>query len=65
MGSTDAYHYGEICDNVLRFSPFRVSAELLIRTHATNECCPVDTLEEAVAFFKRYVKLASKEKEDR
>lgn len=65
MGSTDAYHYGEICDNVLRFSPFRVSAELLTRTHATNECCPVDTLEEAVSFFKRYVKLASKEKEDR
>lgn len=65
MGSTDAYHYGEICDNVLRFSPFRVSAELLMRTHATNECCPVDTLEEAVCFFKRYVKLASKEKEDR
>ena len=60
MGSTDAYWYGIICDNVLRFSPFRVSAELLTRTHATNECCPVDTIEEAVGFFKRYVRIASK-----
>lgn len=64
MSSTDAYHYGEICDNVLRFSPFRVSAELLMRTHATNECCPVDTLDEAVSFFKRYIRLASKAKEE-
>lgn len=59
MGSTDAYYYEEICDNVLRFSPFRVSAELLMRTHATNECCPVDTLEEATAFFKKYIRINS------
>ncbi len=59
MGSTDAYYYGEICDNVLRFSPFRVSVDLLVRTHGTNECVPVNTIEEAVGFFKRYVRIAA------
>ncbi len=55
MGGTDAYHYEEICDNVLRFAPFDVSLSLFLTTHATNERCPVKALEEAVIFFREYI----------
>ncbi len=55
MGGTDAYHYEEICDNVLRFAPFNVPLSLFFTTHATNERCPVKALEEAVVFFREYI----------
>ncbi len=55
MGGTDAYHYSEICDNVLRFAPFNVPLSLFLTTHATNERCPIKTLEEAVVFFREYI----------
>lgn len=60
MGGTDSYHYEEICDNLYRFSPFTISAELMLTTHSTNERCPVDQLTEAVQFFKRYIKEMNK-----
>lgn len=62
MGGTDASYYDVICDNVLRFAPFNVSLSLFLTTHATNERIPIDCLEEAVIFFREYVKIASKEK---
>ncbi len=61
MGGTDAYFYEEICDNVLRFAPFRFSVEILQTTHGTNERCPVKVLDDGVAFFKSYIRLVSKE----
>lgn len=60
MGGTDSYHYEEICDNLYRFSPFTISAELMLTTHSTNERCPVEQLTEAVQFFKRYIKEMNK-----
>lgn len=60
MGGTDSYHYEEICDNLYRFSPFIISAELMLTTHSTNERCPVEQLDEAVQFFKRYIKEMNK-----
>ena len=62
MGGTDACYYEPICDNIFRYSPYKVSVELLRCTHATNERIPVDAIEPAVAFFKRYIKKASAEK---
>ena len=59
MGGTDAYFYEEICDNVLRFAPFRLSVDILKTTHATNERCPIDVLEQGVSFFKTYIREAS------
>ena len=59
MGGTDAYFYEEICDNVLRFAPFRLSVDILKTTHATNERCPIDVLEQGVSFFKTYIRKAS------
>ena len=59
MGGTDAYHYQPICENIYRYAPFRASSELLLTTHGTNERLPVECVEDCVAFFKRYVRLAS------
>ena len=64
MGGTDARNYEPICKNVYRYSPFLVSTQLLLATHGTNERIPVDTLEDGVAFFKRYIKALAGEEKD-
>ena len=61
MGGTDAYFYEEICENVLRFAPFRLSVGILQTTHGTNERIPVEVLDDGVAFFKSYIRMVSKE----
>lgn len=61
MGGTDAYNYEPICDNIYRYAPFRVSVELLRGTHGTNEKLPVACLEDALKFFKNYIRRASAE----
>jgi len=60
MGGTDACHYQDVCENIYRYSPFRVNTSLLMTTHGTNERIPVDSMEEGVAFFKRFIKELSK-----
>ncbi len=60
MGETDAYHYEEICTNVLRFAPFKVTVKLISTCHAVNERVPVSVLGESVEFFKKYMEKASK-----
>ena len=61
MGGTDAYNYEPICDNIYRYAPFRVSIELLRSVHGTNERIPVACLEDALRFFKNYIRRASAE----
>ena len=56
MGGTDARQYEPVCDNIYRYSPFLVNTSLLLTTHGTNERIPVSSLEDGVAFFKRYIK---------
>ncbi len=60
MGGTDACHYQAVCENIYRYSPFRVGTSLLLTTHGTNERIPVESLEAGVAFFKRYIRELSK-----
>lgn len=60
MGGTDACFYEEICTNVLRFAPFKLSIELLETTHGTNERCTITELGSGVAFFKKYIREVSK-----
>lgn len=60
MGGTDACHYQPICENIYRYSPFRVGTSLLLTTHGTNERIPVASMEAGVAFFKRYIRELSK-----
>lgn len=62
MGGTDACFYEPVCDNVLRFAPFDVTLKLFLCTHATNERCPIAALNEAVTFFREYIKIVSDEK---
>ena len=47
-----------ICNkyNIYRFSPFVADTKLLLCTHATDERLPVSSCENALKFFKRYVK---------
>ncbi|MBR5411365.1 MAG: M20/M25/M40 family metallo-hydrolase [Clostridia bacterium] len=59
MGGTDACHYQDVCENIYRYSPFRVSTALLLTTHGTNERLPVAAIENGVAFFKRYIRCVS------
>ena len=59
MGGTDACHYQDVCENIYRYSPFKVSTSLLLTTHGTNERLPIDAIEDAVAFFKRYIRCVS------
>ncbi|MBR3815899.1 MAG: M20/M25/M40 family metallo-hydrolase [Clostridia bacterium] len=61
MGGTDAYNYEPICENIYRYAPFRVSIELLRGAHGTNEKIPVACLEDALKFFKNYIRRASAE----
>lgn len=61
MGGTDACYYEPICENIYRYSPYRVTISLLRCTHATNERIPVSTIAPGVAFFKRYIRRASAE----
>lgn len=59
MGGTDACYYEPICDNIYRYAPYNVTIEMLRCTHATNERIPIETIEPAVAFFKRWIRRAS------
>lgn len=61
MGGTDSYNYEPICENIYRYAPFRVSVELLRSVHGTNEKIPVSCLEDALKFFKNYIRRASAE----
>lgn len=61
MGGTDACFYEPVCENIYRFAPFHVSTKLLLCTHATNERCPVAVLDEGVSFFKRYIRMLTKD----
>ncbi len=61
MGGTDSYHYEPICDNILRYAPFRVDIPLLRCTHGTNERLPIACMEDALVFFKNYIIRASAE----
>lgn len=56
MGGTDARNYQNICENVYRYSPFLLDTSLLTKTHGTNEKIAIDSFEDGLAFFKRYIK---------
>ncbi len=59
MGGTDSCYYQPICENIYRFAPFKVTTQLLLTTHNTNERLPISCIEESLSFFKRYIRLAS------
>ena len=52
LGATDARHYQDLTDNILRILPFRVDSDELSRLHGVDERVSVENLGMAVAFYK-------------
>jgi carboxypeptidase PM20D1 len=55
-GATDAYHYSAICPRVYRFSPFNIGPDIAATVHAANERLPVAALDEAVEFYRAFIR---------
>lgn len=53
LGGTDARHYNEISDCVIRFSPIKVSKEDRDGIHGLNEKIKVETLKKCLEFYQR------------
>ena len=53
LGGTDARHYNEISDCVIRFSPFKVTNEDRKGIHGLNEKIKVENLEKCLEFYQR------------
>lgn len=53
---TDARTLTDVCPCVLRFAPIRLSAQQLASVHAENENIDIDSVANAVAFYKHFVK---------
>ena len=53
---TDARTLTDVCECVLRFAPIRLSAQQLGSVHAENENLDLDSIGNAVAFYKHFVK---------
>jgi len=51
LGASDARHFCAICDNVMRFSPIRMSKEELRSIHGHDEGITVDKLETIIHFY--------------
>lgn len=58
LGGTDCRHYTAISDAAIRFSPVRVTNDDLKKMHGLNESIKIETLAEAVGFFRLLMKEA-------
>ncbi len=56
MGATDARHYACVTDQIYRYSPFNIPANIFLLFHSTDERMALDCMDKAVAFFKMYIK---------
>ena len=54
-GATDARHYQEICENVVRFAPVIYGPEQMQGMHGLNENIEFDCLPGAVDFYKNLI----------
>ena len=61
MGGTDACHYEPICENIYRYAPFKIDTSLMLCTHGTNERLPSKAMNDALVFFKNYIRDVSAE----
>ena len=56
MGTTDARHYAEISDCILRFVPIRVTSHDLKRIHGTNERVSIENDMELIQFCMQLIR---------
>ena len=55
-GASDARFFDRVCDQCIRFLPFRISDEQLDSVHGLNENLDLDTLVPAVSYYKVLMK---------
>lgn len=60
IGGTDARHYGEISDNIYRFSPAKINQGNVKTFHGINERLPVDDFKDAVRFYMQIIQNSGK-----
>lgn len=51
LGASDSRFFGDICENCIRFAPFRLDVSQLGTIHGIDENISISTLEPAVQFF--------------
>ncbi len=56
--ATDSRYFGKLCDNCIRFVPFRIDKQQLDSVHGIDENVDVATLAPAVDFYKYVIKEA-------
>jgi carboxypeptidase PM20D1 len=56
LGASDSRHFCAICDQVLRFSPLKMSKEELRSIHGINEKISFDQLSGVIAFYYNLVR---------
>ena len=54
--ATDSRYFGKVCDNCLRFVPFKINKQQLDSVHGIDENVDVETLAPAVDFYKYVIK---------
>lgn len=54
-GGTDSRQFEAVCDNVLRFTPTRLTSEQLAAMHAANENIGIKAMAEGVKFYRYYI----------
>jgi carboxypeptidase PM20D1 len=56
IAATDGRYYGEICENVYRFIPIKLTQDNINTMHGVNEHIPVEEFKDAVRFYVQLVK---------
>ncbi|MBQ8796800.1 MAG: M20/M25/M40 family metallo-hydrolase [Oscillospiraceae bacterium] len=59
-GASDSRFLSRVCDNCIRFAPFKISNEQMATVHGIDENIDVDTLAPGVDFYKFIIKEAGK-----
>ena len=59
-GGTDSRFYDSICDSCVRFGPINMSNKQMASMHAIDENINIDTLPQAVDYYKEIIKLQEK-----
>jgi carboxypeptidase PM20D1 len=55
-GATDSRYFTRVCDNCIRFVPFKIDNQQLNSVHGIDESVDIDTLAPAVDFYKYVIK---------
>lgn len=56
LAGTDARKYECVCDNIYRFSPYKIKDEDLSKMHGTNEYISFDNIEKCIKFYIQLIR---------